>query len=125
VLADAMTSAPTADSLIIWTHAGGRVADVRPDETAFVHRAADYLLELKAPWHQPDQRIAVKQWADAMFKRLWPHFSGCYVNYADPDLLDREYDYYGAKIERLPEIKRAFDPHDIFRFKQSIGVAGL
>lgn len=124
VLADAMTSAPTTDSIVIWTHAGGRVTDIRPDETAFVHRSADYLLELKAPWHQPDQRIAVKHWADAMFKRLRPHFSGSYVNYADPDLLDWESDYFGANTGRLREIKRACDPHDLFRFEQSIGGAG-
>jgi hypothetical protein len=125
VLEDAMDRAPTADSLIIWTHAGGRIADRRSDETAFFHRSADYLLELKAPWFQANQQIAVKHWADGMFERLRPHFCGSYVNYADPDLLDWEHDYYGSNIERLRRIKKKHDPHNVFRFEQSIRGTGL
>jgi FAD/FMN-containing dehydrogenase len=124
VLARAMERAPTADSLIIWTHAGGRIADIPPDETAFAHRFADYLLELKAPWHRPDQRIEVKQWADTMFEGLRPHISGSYVNYADPDLLDWEHSYYGSNTGRLRRIKADHDPHGVFRFEQSIGGDG-
>ncbi|MDP5278682.1 FAD-binding oxidoreductase [Sphingomonas sp. DG1-23] len=120
VLAKSMASAPNSDAIIIWTHAGGRIASIRPDESAFVHRSADYLLEMKAPWQTGDQQIAVKKWVDALFDGLGSYISGAYVNYADPELKDWEQDYYGKNANRLRSIKKDRDPFNVFNFAQSI-----
>jgi hypothetical protein len=45
---------------------------------------------------------------------------GCYVNYPDVDLHDWQYLYYKDNYPRLQAVKGHWDPHNIFRHRQSI-----
>jgi FAD/FMN-containing dehydrogenase len=122
-IATSMQSAPNPDAVIIWTHAGGRIASVPASASAFFHRTADYLLELKAPWQHPAEQVVVTGWADALFDRLRPYISGAYVNYADPALSDWMHDYYGENADKLKRIKARYDPRNKFCFEQSIDIS--
>ena len=65
---------------------------------------------------------------------LWPtrnRFSGSwrpliatsgssYQNFIDSSLRGWERAYYGPNLDRLTAVKRAYDPDDVFRFRQGI-----
>lgn len=118
-----MTHAPSASSFMVWTHGGGKISEVTPEETAFVHRAGRFIPELKAIWDTPQQARANIEWAFNFFRDLEPHFSGAYVNYIDPLLGNWADKYYGVNYPRLLDIKRTWDPDNFFRFQQSVGSA--
>ncbi|KAF2114264.1 FAD/FMN-containing protein [Lophiotrema nucula] len=47
--------------------------------------------------------------------------TGAYMNEADPFDPDYEADFYGAHYQRLREIKREYDPHDVFYCRTCVG----
>jgi hypothetical protein len=103
---------------------GGAIARASDDATAFPHRQArslaqEFVTLIAAP--SSDVERAEKAWLDALWQALRPGASGAaYVNYIDPDLSDWERAYYGDNLERLTEVKRTYDPDDVFTFAQSI-----
>ncbi len=120
-----MTSAPSQDTFMVWTHAGGVISDVAMDATAFAHRGARFMPEIKAVWPRDDiaaTRTNV-EWAYNFFEELRPHFSGAYVNYIDPLQTDWKRMYYGDNFERLLSIKHQADPDGVFNFQQGIASA--
>jgi hypothetical protein len=103
---------------------GGRIATVAPDATAFPHRGAAFLAQEFVTFHGPitDATLAANdRWLTSLWRVFRPAASGfAYVNYIDPELLGWLHAYYGDNLARLVDVKRRFDPDDVFRFAQSI-----
>lgn len=118
-----MATAPSPDSFIVWTHAGGRISDVPDSETAFAHRAGRFIPELKAIWDDPRDARANIEWAHRFFADLEPYFAGSYVNYIDPLLKNWAHRYYLDHYGRLQEIKKQADPENFLAFQQGVGSA--
>jgi FAD/FMN-containing dehydrogenase len=120
-----LTREPAAMNLgKIWFDAlGGAAASVPSDATAFVHRDASFCAQYQSRWNVGAPR-AVKEanleWLRGFHAAMAEWNRGAYVNYSDPDLRDYAQQYYGANLARLEQVKRAYDPHDFFRFPQSI-----
>ncbi|WP_440098961.1 FAD-binding oxidoreductase [Streptosporangium sp. H16] len=94
---------------------GGAVARVRPDATAFPHRAALYSVQYYA------HHSGAAGWARTAHAAMRPHFGDhAYVNYVDPELGGWRAAYYGGNATRLAQIKAARDPGRLFRLPQGI-----
>jgi FAD/FMN-containing dehydrogenase len=120
-----MTRNPARENLgKIWFDAlGGASASVPSEATAYVHRRENFIVQYQSRWSvgasEPVQ-AANLEWLRGFHEAMaqWNH--GAYVNYTDPDLQDYAQQYYGTNLARLRAIKRAHDPHNFFRFPQSI-----
>ena len=102
---------------------GGVINDVGPADTAFVHRNALACIEYSVSWGPGASESVMadaESWLQATQGQLAPYSSGAYQNYIDPTLVDWKQAYYGANLARLVDVKRAYDPDDVFHFAQSI-----
>ncbi|MFF1508426.1 FAD-binding oxidoreductase [Streptomyces sp. NPDC058326] len=105
---------------------GGESAAPRPDETAYPHRRATFVIDIGTHW-QPglpsaDVRALLEQTRTAhhmLCRRLSTR--AAYVNFPDPDLHDWQHAYYGPNYDRLVAVKRRYDPAGLFRYQQAIG----
>lgn len=100
-----------------------RGAYARPADAAFAHRTPSFLVEHNADATTGDH---VATWVGRSWSLLHPWGTGAvYPNYPDPDLTDWARAYHGAGLDRLVEVKRAYDPRDLFTSAQSLaGLAG-
>ena len=104
--------------------AGGAVAAVPTDATAFVHRKALMLSTIDLSWTPEDDAAAVRAnqvWLDEFHAAMQPFTSDeSFQNFIDEAETNYLRAYYGANLQRLVEIKRKYDPDNLFRFTQSI-----
>lgn len=101
--------------------AGGAVARVPSDATAFVHRTPLHYVSIISQWQGDEETDVNVSWVDDFAEALGPHLTGeVYQNYASRDLPDWETSYYGANYPRLQQVKQAYDPTDVFHTPQSI-----
>jgi FAD/FMN-containing dehydrogenase len=122
MLLDHFARVPSAYSMIRFDLlAGGAVARVPADATAFVHRSALHYVSVISLWQEDSAGAANVAWADGLAGALGPHLTGeVYQNYADTGLADWATAYYGANYPRLQQVKRRYDADDFFRHEQSI-----
>jgi FAD/FMN-containing dehydrogenase len=103
---------------------GGKVNDLDPQATAFVHRGSAWIMDVGLSWAKADAVHTVaraRAWQDRFYAALRPFSTGgAYVNFPDPSLTDWRKAYYGGNLERLEDIKRKVDPKRLFSFAQAI-----
>ena len=75
-----------------------------------------------AIWLDTAEDAAVHSaWTQALWQTMRPEGSGVYVNFLEDEGADRVRDAYPpATFARLVEIKRKYDPRNMFRFNQNI-----
>ncbi|HVC68812.1 MAG TPA: FAD-binding oxidoreductase [Acidimicrobiales bacterium] len=115
---------PALGGGIVFDAYGGAINRVRPEESAFVHRQALCAMQTSTSWGpgaSPATVGAARSWLRQSAAGVAPYVSPyAYQNYIDPSLADWPEAYYGTNLPRLVEIKRRYDPDDLFHFAQSI-----
>lgn len=110
-----------ASGAILLDGYGGKINQVDPTATAFVHRDQLYCIQYYVQPTKKSQRNAAKKWIRTARRRMSPYVSGqAYQNYIDPELKGWQQAYYGENWERLVQIKTRFDPDNRLRFRQGI-----
>jgi FAD/FMN-containing dehydrogenase len=113
---------PSRSTLLI-EFIGGAPTRVPEAAMAFNHRAARLNVSALGIWEDPAQDTGQIEWARRLASTLTLGSPGAsYVNYMTADEpSDRVRMAYGdAKFDRLRQIKRRFDPDNVFRFNQNI-----
>jgi FAD/FMN-containing dehydrogenase len=112
---------PTVNSTVHLYPIDGAVHDVPNDATAFGHRDANFSPVIAGMWPDPADNERNIQWVRDYYAAIAPHSqAGGYVNFASPDDHDKVAENYGANYRRLAEVKRRYDPGNLFHLNQNI-----
>jgi hypothetical protein len=105
----------------IW-QMGGAVSRVGEDETAFNGRGAGYTFNITAATAGQEGFDEERDWVRDFWTALEPHHTGgVYVNFLMSEGEERVRAAYGAeKYDRLKQLKRRWDPDNLFRLNQNI-----
>jgi FAD/FMN-containing dehydrogenase len=94
---------------------------VAPDETAFAYRDANFATVIAGMWPDPADNEANIAWVRDYYDATAPHSEeGGYINFMAGDDQDRIRANYKGNYDRLVEVKRAYDPGNLFRINQNI-----
>jgi FAD/FMN-containing dehydrogenase len=100
---------------------GGAMARVPEDATAFAHRGSRIMVNVAAMYQRPDERPKHAAWVDGLSDELLQDDQGAYVGFLAAEGEERvRAGYPGPTWERLREIKRRYDPENVFRLNQNI-----
>jgi hypothetical protein len=103
---------------------GGEIAETAGGATAFPHRETRFLAQEFVTFKtalSDEVSTANREWLDGLWRDLRPAASGfAYINYIDPELAAWQRAYYGSNLARLVQVKRTYDPDEVFRFAQSV-----
>ena len=101
---------------------GGAMARVPADATAFAHRSSRIMVNVAALYERPDEAAVHEPWVKAFAVALRQESDGgAYVNFLGDEGEERVREAYpGSTWERLVEIKRRYDPTNLFRLNQNI-----
>jgi hypothetical protein len=112
-------------SALLIEHLGGAVARVPRESSAFDHRDAEFNLAIISRWPDPAMADAGIAWARETWQATSGHARGVYVNYLGVgEAGDRVRAAYGdEKYARLAELKRRYDPDNVFCFNLNIAPA--
>ncbi|WP_251018778.1 FAD-dependent oxidoreductase [Streptomyces sp. ISL-11] len=121
---------------------GGQVNAVAPDATAYAQRSSAFKLLFQTFWNDPAQDDTHLGWIRGMYGKFFAETGGvpglngqsdgCYINYPDSDMADPKINtsgvpwhalYYKDNYARLQQVKKRWDPADVFRHSLSVAPA--
>ena len=115
-------SVPSPMTSILFEHFHGAVTRVRPDATAVPHRRPGWNLLLPSVWTDPSATEANVDWTKATYAALRPHLTERrWLSYLGDDQgEDAIRAAYGPNLERLRQVKRRYDPDNVFHLNHNI-----
>jgi UDP-N-acetylenolpyruvoylglucosamine reductase len=99
----------------------GAVHKVKPDETAFAYRDANFATVIAGMWPDPLQNAANIRWVREYYDATAPHSEeGGYINFMAEDDQNRIKANYKGNYSRLVQVKKKYDPDNLFHMNQNI-----
>jgi hypothetical protein len=100
---------------------GGAVARVPAEATAYAHRDSRIMVNVAAMYQNPEERPKHAAWVEGLADELRQENQGAYVGFLADEGEERvRAAYPGSTWDRLREVKREYDPDNVFRLNQNI-----
>jgi FAD/FMN-containing dehydrogenase len=115
-------SVPSPMTVILFEHFHGEVTRIAPTATAVPHREAGFNLLLPSEWLDPAETEANIAWTKDTFAAVSEHLvARRWLNYLGDDQNDDAIRAaYGRNYDRLVEVKRTYDPQNVFHLNHNI-----
>jgi len=122
VAIERFATVPSAMTGILLEHFHGAVTRVGVTETAVPHRDEGWNLLIPSVWTDTADSEANIAWSRETFAAMRPHFgTGRWLNYlGDDQAEDAIRAAYGPNYDRLREVKRRYDPDNVFHLNHNI-----
>lgn len=121
ILDKAIRTLPGPECEIFIGHVGGAAGRVATDATAFPQRNSHFVMNVHARWREASMDKACMGWARDIYETTKPQAVGtAYINFMPGDEADRVEAAYGGNYARLLEVKRKYDPDNLFRMNQNV-----
>ena len=121
VALERFAAVPSPMTAMLLEHFHGAVTRVGATETAVPHRDEGWNFLMTSVWLEPVDTDANVAWTKDAFAALSEHFSGGrWLNYLGDDQDDAITSAYGPNYDRLVEVKRRFDPDNVFHLNHNI-----
>ena len=112
---------PVVNSTVHIYPINGAVHQVQSDATAFAYRDANFATVIAGMWPDPADNEQNTQWVRDYYDATAPlSEEGGYVNFMADDDQGRVQSNYKGNYDRLAQLKREYDPGNLFRFNQNI-----
>jgi len=100
---------------------GGAAARVPSEATAFAHRQRRLMVNVAAAYASPEEDLVHRRWVEDAAAALRQGEDGAYVNFIGNEGAERVHAAYpGSTWDRLAEVKRRYDPENVFRLNQNV-----
>jgi FAD/FMN-containing dehydrogenase len=121
-LVEQFARTPSPMTAVVLEHFHGHVTRIPVDATAIPHRQPGFNLVITNVWLDPATTDANVAWTKGAFEAFQPFLaSGRWLNYLGADETpDAVQGAYGPNHARLVELKRRYDPTNLFRLNQNI-----
>jgi FAD/FMN-containing dehydrogenase len=112
---------PVVNSTVHIYPINGAVHRVGADDTAFAYRDANFATVIAGMWPDPADNEANIAWVRDYYDATAPlSEAGGYINFMAGDDQDKVRANFGSNYDRLAEIKRTYDPGNLFHLNQNI-----
>ena len=121
-LVDQFSACPSPMSELVLEDLHGATVRVDPAASAYGHRTEGFSFLVISQWMAPDETEINVAWARKAYDAMKPFMAkDVYVNYlAEDESAGRVEAAYGGNFARLREIKRKYDPKNVFHLNQTI-----
>ncbi len=117
----AAAAAPGPECEVFIAQLGGAMGRVAPTDTAYAGRDARYIMNIHGRWQSEADDKAVREWSRRLYADATPFATGGgYVNFFTADEGERVAQAYGVNYARLQEVKRRYDPDNLFRMNINV-----
>jgi FAD/FMN-containing dehydrogenase len=121
VLIDAAAAAPSPLCSLVIEHFHGAATRVPVSATACTLRTTGFNAVVISQWTDPKDTDRCVKWGRDTYKALEPYLGTTkYINYMDTEVADPAAAAYGPNLARLRDLKRTYDPENVFHLNVNV-----